>query len=135
MEIHRRLRRKRAPLGPIPQSVVVVLLYVGLVRLVALHWASMLAFSDHPEATLGELLGRAEPTALSLPGLLTGINLLFAVFLVLDGRAALREASGARLVPLVAYVGAGALLLRLTVAVWRLPHLEIRGPLAGGLVP
>jgi len=111
--------------GPIPQSVVLVLLYVGLLRLVGLQLAVAIPSSHYPAATLQAFMAGADSAGLSLPGVISGINLLFVVYLWLGFRATIRSGPGGRLVSLVAYLGSGFLLLYLTHAFWRLSQAHI----------
>lgn len=93
-----------------PQSVVLVLLYVGVVRLLALHWSTVRLYAED----LAPVGWSSYPPA----RLVVILNLAFVLYLWLDYRS--RSASGKTRVALVACVGASLLLAYLTWVFWQL---------------
>ena len=112
------------PLLPIPLSVLLTLLWVGLVRLVSLWIASQARWSHEGDVWLAVLfearvLGRAR-----LPTIIVAVSLLLLVYLWLDYRS--RPSHLART---LVFLVAAALLVYLGWAVWHSwwTHLESLG--------
>lgn len=122
MELRRQVQHPGAAYGfPIPQSVVLVLLYVGLLRLASLHWSTALRFSPDP-TDLQALLFSGQP--FTLLQFLGALNLVFVIYLWLDYRMRSAGRGGTRSLVWVPYLGASLLLLDLSYAYWQLSHLE-----------
>ena len=110
----RRLRSPAAgPTLPIPLSVLLTLLWVGLVRLVFLLLAAQAGGSRHGDLWTAILLGERVLGRARLPTLIVAISLLLLVYLWLDYRSG--PARGWRA---LAFVLAAALLVYLCWAVW-----------------
>lgn len=101
------------PLLPIPLSVLLTLLWVGLVRLLFLLMAAQAGSAHHGKAWAAVLLGQRVLGRARLPTIIVAISLLLLFYLWVDYRS--RPAKGWRsLIFLVAAV----LLVYLGWAVW-----------------
>jgi len=102
--------------------VVVVLLYVGLVRLVLLPvWVQLVSPSDGLQYQVGELLGQPSAMGPTLLHVLLGINILLLLYLWVNYRARMRVGNPGATTA-IAFGGAGLLLLYLS---WVLSRLAV----------